>query len=125
MNFDYQYVKPIFDSVNSTEVPLLTRGEAHITVISPPEFALLDTIGISIEEINHIALKLNIQSSKVKLVCLGKEDVIVGGLRQVVYQLIAESSDLVEIRRKIFQLYVTKVILATHHCWLYVKGRIY
>ncbi|KAL0142486.1 hypothetical protein V8B55DRAFT_1498481 [Mucor lusitanicus] len=96
MNFDFQYVKPVFDILNSTQVPLLNRGESHITVISPPEFGVLATAGITIDQVNQIALKEKIQSSKVKIVCLGKEDV--NG--KIVYQLIVSAPNLVTIREK-------------------------
>lgn len=105
MNFDYQYIQPVFDIVNSTKVPLITRGDAHITVISPPEFAVLATAGITIEQVNTFARDSNIQSSKVNAICLGREDVVVGGIERVVYQILVKSPDLIKIREKIFQLY--------------------
>ncbi|KAG0759054.1 hypothetical protein G6F24_009353 [Rhizopus arrhizus] len=106
MAIDYQYIKPIFNELNSTQVPLISRGESHITVISPPEFAVLSTANITIDEIDKIAIKNSIQSSKIKIVCLGKEDVVLKDERYVVYQIIVKSSDLVKIRQEIFKLYV-------------------
>ncbi|KAG1143230.1 hypothetical protein G6F37_008048 [Rhizopus arrhizus] len=106
MAIDYQYIKPIFNELNSTQVPLISRGESHITVISPPEFVVLSTANVTIDEINKIAIKHSIQSSKIKIVCLGKEDVVLKDERYVVYQIIVKSSDLVKIRQEIFKLYV-------------------
>lgn len=77
-------------------------GESHITVISPPEFGVLATAGLTIDQVNQIALTEKIQSSKVKIVCLGKEDV--NG--KIVYQLIVSAPNLVNIREKVFQLFV-------------------
>ncbi|KAJ3316521.1 hypothetical protein HDV06_003314, partial [Boothiomyces sp. JEL0866] len=37
-NLDFTLVKPVFDFVNATVGGLKSRGEAHITVIQPPEF---------------------------------------------------------------------------------------
>lgn len=108
MNFDYQYIKPIFNLFNSTEAPLLTRGDSHITVISPPEFAVLAAAGITIDEVNAFARQSKIQSSKVTAVCLGKEDVLLAGVQKVVYQILVKSPDLVKIREKIFLSYVKK-----------------
>lgn len=105
MNFDFKYVKPVFDLVNSTEVPLLNRGESHVTVISPPEFSVLASAGITIEQVNKIALDAKIQSSKVSLVCLGKEDVTVAGVKKIVYQIIVQVPNLVKIREQVFKLY--------------------
>ncbi|GAA5802482.1 hypothetical protein HPULCUR_007947 [Helicostylum pulchrum] len=108
MNFDYHYVKPVFELLNSTKVPLINRGESHVTVISPPEFAVLATAGITIEQVNKIARDLKIQSSKVTIVCLGKEDVVVADLNKIVYQVIVKVPNLVKIRQKIFQLYIQR-----------------
>lgn len=55
---------------------------------------------------NKIALDGSIQSSKLKIVCLGKEKVTLQGVEKIVYQIIVEASNLVKIREKIFQLYV-------------------
>lgn len=43
--------------------PLINRGEAHITTITPPEFSVLNAppANVTINEINKIALKANIQ----------------------------------------------------------------
>jgi hypothetical protein len=46
-------------------------------------------------------LNEKIQASKVKLVCLGKEDV--NG--KIVYQLIVAAPNLITIRQKVFQLF--------------------
>ncbi|CEP07658.1 hypothetical protein [Parasitella parasitica] len=101
MSFDYQYIEPVFEILNSTKVPLLSRGESHVTVISPPEFSVLSTSGITIDQIDQIALNEKIQHSKVKIVCLGKEDVD----GKIVYQLIVIAPNLVKIRQKVFQLF--------------------
>ncbi|KAI9469042.1 MAG: hypothetical protein EXX96DRAFT_590237 [Benjaminiella poitrasii] len=109
ITFDFQYVKPIFDLVNSTEEkPLLNRGEAHATVISPPEFAVLAKADITVDQMNEVAISHAIQSSKVDIVCLGKEDVVIQGQQRIVYQIIIKSKDLIKIRKRLFQLYVEK-----------------
>ncbi|CEG75211.1 hypothetical protein RMATCC62417_10294 [Rhizopus microsporus] len=108
MSVDFKYIKPVFEELNSTAVPLLNRGESHITVVSPPEFAVLASAGVTIEQVNDIARKNKIQSSKLKIVCLGKEDVTINNIRKIVYQIIVKSDDLVKIRREIFKLYVQK-----------------
>ncbi|KAI8340359.1 hypothetical protein EDC96DRAFT_449941 [Choanephora cucurbitarum] len=121
MNFDFQYVKPVFDALNSTEVPLISRGESHVTVITPPEFAVLANGGVTIDQVNKIARDLSIQSSKVKIICLGKEDVVISGVQKIVYQLIVDAPNLVKIREEIFKIYVSNVLLASYHCWIYLK----
>ncbi|KAI8986444.1 hypothetical protein BDB01DRAFT_610368 [Pilobolus umbonatus] len=105
MNLNYDYVRPLFDLLNSTDQVLQNRNEAHITVISPPEYDILAASGMTIDEINSIALDMSIQSSVFDIICIGKEDVIVNRERSVVYQFIVHSPNLLAIRRKIFQLY--------------------
>ncbi|CAO3659646.1 unnamed protein product [Rhizopus stolonifer] len=105
MALDYQYIEPIAKELNSTDFPLISRGESHITVITPPEFVVLSAANITIDEINDIAIKRSIQSSKISIVCLGKEDLVVKGVRDIVYQIIFKAPNLVKIRKDIFKLY--------------------
>jgi hypothetical protein len=79
-------------------------GEAHITVISPPEYEVFAKVNISIEDINTIATAHSIQASKFRVICLGKVELD----ENIVYQLIVSSPDLVDIRTKLFQLYWSK-----------------
>ncbi|KAI9301336.1 hypothetical protein BJ944DRAFT_169267 [Cunninghamella echinulata] len=104
MELDFQYVKPVFDNLNSTTQPLLTRNEAHITIISPPEYKILSSANINIVDINAIAMKHKVQSSHFKVACLGK----VSQQNNTVYQLIVTSPDLIKIREDIFRLYYSK-----------------
>ncbi|KAI9260752.1 hypothetical protein BDA99DRAFT_560811 [Phascolomyces articulosus] len=108
MELDYQYVAPVAKALNTTEIPLLTRGESHITVVTPPEFDTLATANVTIEEINQIALDYKIQKSKFKMICLGKEAVKVDNDLYIVYQIIVDAPNLEAIREAIFRLYVNK-----------------
>jgi hypothetical protein len=45
----------------SLQVPIINRGEAHITVLTPPEFTVLSLAGVTIDDINQIALDSKIQ----------------------------------------------------------------
>lgn len=80
-------------------------GESHITVITPPEFALLSTANVTIEQVDSIAKKLNIQKSKVSIVCLGREEVVENGTDMIVYQIIVKAPNLNKIREEIFKVY--------------------
>ncbi|KAF7728381.1 hypothetical protein EC973_006189 [Apophysomyces ossiformis] len=105
MELSYQNIKPLFDELNTTDQPLVSRGEAHITVISPPEYVQLATADLTIEDIDITARKHSIQSSHFNVVCLGKVDVMRDQLQHVVYQVIVDSPDLIRLREKIFRLY--------------------
>ncbi|KAH8551154.1 hypothetical protein BGW37DRAFT_495003 [Umbelopsis sp. PMI_123] len=98
---NFSYIQPIFEDLKKTQSKLQSRGEAHITVISPPEYEVLAKANITIEEINTIASTHKIQESKFRVVCLGRVELD----ENVVYQLIIRSTDLIHIRTKIFQLY--------------------
>ncbi|CAO3612009.1 unnamed protein product [Cunninghamella echinulata] len=120
MELDFQYVKPIFDSLNSTTQPLLTRNEAHITIISPPEYKILSSVNITIVDINAVAMKHKVQSSHFKVTCLGK----VSQQNNTVYQLIVTSPDLIKIREDIFRLYYSKhgnlALFDPHSFWPHI-----
>ncbi|GAB5592959.1 hypothetical protein Unana1_07859 [Umbelopsis nana] len=77
------------------------KDEAHITVISPPEYNLLSNANITIDEINGLAAEYKIQESAFEVMCLGRVKLN----DNVVYQLVVRSPDLVRLRTKIFQLY--------------------
>ncbi|KAG2181589.1 hypothetical protein INT44_008404 [Umbelopsis vinacea] len=104
LELNYSYIQPIFEDLNKSSSNLQSRGEAHITVISPPEYEVLAKVNISIDDINTIAAEHNIQASKFRVICLGKAEL----QENSVYQLIVSSPDLVDIRTKLFQLYWSK-----------------
>lgn len=77
------------------------KGEAHITVISPPEYQILASANVTIDDINDLATKYKIQQSTFQVVCLGRVEL----QTNVVYQLVVRSPDLVRLRTRLFQLY--------------------
>ncbi|KAJ1995844.1 hypothetical protein EDC05_000502 [Coemansia umbellata] len=108
----------LFEAINATVGTLQSRSEAHVTVITPPEFdRVLKPAGIGIEEIERIALESNIQNARLKPVCIGRfngalpnpvADLDKGNF--LLYSLIVADvhGDLLGIRRKIFKLYREK-----------------
>lgn len=127
MQLDYKYVEPLVHALNTTEEELLLsrgneftslvaalsdssqqKGEAHITVITPPEFSVLATANVTLDEINAIALDHDIQSTKFRMICLGKESVRRQQQSAVVYQIIVSAPNLVEIRKAVFRRYFSK-----------------
>ncbi len=53
-------------------MPLTSRGEAHITVITPIEFNDVLKSKLSMKEIDDVAKEAVIQSSKFETICVGK-----------------------------------------------------
>ena len=93
----------------SANVPekLISRGEAHVTVLTPPEYDQLKA-QISIDEINAIALALGIQNVKVKPFCLGRGDAVIEGKREQTYYVVVEAEGLRKIRLAIAAEFVKR-----------------
>ena len=87
-------------------VTLIHRGEAHITVISPIEFDQVLSRKISIDKINTLALKLNLQKSGFRLHCVGRGEAKVNEKFEKTYYVVVESKDLFEIRKKIHSAFI-------------------
>ncbi|KAI8324910.1 hypothetical protein GQ54DRAFT_255654 [Martensiomyces pterosporus] len=115
---DFAPFQVLFNSINATVGTLKSRGEAHITVVTPPEFdRVLKPAGVTIQEIQDIALKRDIQCARLKPVCLGRfsgslpnplTDADKGKFLLYSVVLADVHGDLVNIRRDIFKLYRKK-----------------
>ncbi|KAJ2795172.1 hypothetical protein H4R21_005220 [Coemansia helicoidea] len=112
---DYAQFDGLFRALNTSDGPLHSRGEAHITVVSPPEFdRVLKPAGVTIGEIEGIAARVGIQDARLTPVCLGR---FAGALpkpatdgdkgRFLLYSLVVADNhgDLARIRKEIFKLY--------------------
>jgi hypothetical protein len=108
MEIPYPPVRTLFDALAPFTGPLHSRGEAHITVITPPEFQNVLSARLTIEAIDTIALEESIQSSRFSLVCVGKAQAAIEGKSESTYYLIVASPDLVRIRHRIFDAYVQR-----------------
>jgi hypothetical protein len=80
---------------------LITRGEAHVTVITPVEFADVSSY-ISMDEIERIATKMGIQDSVLEPVCLGRGQARIDGVDHQTYFLIVRSEHLLRIRQAVY-----------------------
>lgn len=80
---------------NIEKIQLKHRGEAHITVLSPPEYEQVKNF-ISIQEI-EIKFKTSVMNAQWQPVCIGKFSK--GNLST--YYVVVKSDDLIEIRKKI------------------------
>lgn len=87
------------------------REEAHITVITPVEFwNKLKPVGITMKEIEEIAIEENIQKSKFEMKCISKSSAIVKGKKEYTYYIVVESENLLTIRKKVEDLFIKKTI---------------
>lgn len=92
----------------ATSLNLKTRGEAHITVITPPEFSGALSHKLSMGEIEHIANEMNIQKARLDLVCLGGGEVTARRGADHNFFIVVRSEDLLAIRRRIAEEFVRR-----------------
>lgn len=91
------------DLESSLGKPLQHRGEAHITVITPPEMKVLRK-KVSAKEIQALAERMDLQKSPYHLLCVGK-----GQLKEdATYYAVIESDRLFQIRKAVHLLFTSK-----------------
>lgn len=88
-------------------ISLKHRGEAHITVLTPPEFDILKPF-ISISEIDSISRSMQIERSSFIIDAIGKSSKLIDDREFITFYLIIESEALMNIRREIFNYSVKK-----------------
>ncbi|KAG9322719.1 hypothetical protein KVV02_000797 [Mortierella alpina] len=120
LTLDYFYIQPVFDLVKSTESiangTLRTRGEAHITVITPPEFdKILRPVGVTVQELNDLATmgpkRDRLQRAKFGVECLGRVQVVTqprNVFQQAIQIILKDYEDLVDYRWDVFTLFMKK-----------------
>lgn len=106
----YLPYQPVNDFFNDLEKklnkPLKNRGEAHITIITPVEYNQVLKPFVSIQEISELAVKMDIQNWKFKILGLGEAQAKLDGVDNQTYFLIVKSKKALEFRNKVFNLYV-------------------
>lgn len=106
VSYEIQYgpVKSLLEDLKKITGPLTDRGEAHITVITLPEFDNVLSKKLTIEEINEVVLAENIQAATYEPVCIGTGS---KGNRTA-YYLVVKSPDLIRIRKSVRDLFIAK-----------------
>jgi len=87
---------------------LKKRKEAHITVITPPEFSRVLGKHISMRDINGIARQHRIQDALFKIQCLGLGTKLLGSNLEQTFFLVITSPELLNLRRAIRDKFVAK-----------------
>ncbi len=113
MNIQYAPVKSVRDLLSAyLNYPLRfftgwnKDGEAHITVITPPEYSDILKNFVSIERIEEIALQNYIQSSDLTVLGLGRGVVNINDKPEETYFIIMKSNNLMKIRQQIYEEFV-------------------
>jgi len=83
-------------------------GEAHITVITPPEYTNVFKGKLSMDEIGAIARLNNIQKSRITINGIGIGRANIQNQVEESYFLIVTSPDLVKIREEIYSSFINK-----------------
>lgn len=104
-NVSYSEVKNIKESLEvKIGKKLKSRGEAHITVISPPEYKVLKE-KLTMTAIDEIALINKIQDYPFEALCVGKGQ-LVNDESVETYFIVVKSKALLELRKKINTTYI-------------------
>jgi hypothetical protein len=104
MNLPAGPKKVLLESLKATlGLKLKTRDDAHITVITPPEFAKLKS-KLSMAEIERIATSAGLQSTPVKPLGLGMGS----SGKDATFYVVMDAPGLGAVRRAIAEAYVAK-----------------
>eukprot|EP00850_Spirogloea_muscicola_P017489 SM000151S01477 [mRNA] locus=s151:56829:58162:- [translate_table: standard] len=112
LNLNFVYAYDIFKQINMTQGPLLNRGEAHVTIISPIEYQVLAPY-VDISEISAIAIKYKIQQAGMDPICIGRayKTTVENGLSifQDVYFVKIHTCETIDnIRYAVQQLFISR-----------------
>jgi hypothetical protein len=107
MNIHFSPVENIRLKVEEKEGALKNRGEAHITVITPMEYQILKE-KIQMPEINYQAQLGKIQQARFKPLCVGRGRMQIDGQPESTYFIVVESTDLLKLREKISEVYISR-----------------
>lgn len=109
MEVKFEPIAELFkDLLIAKRIQLTNRGEAHITVITPVEFHEILKSRISMNEIDEIARKAKIQSSKFDVVCVGKGSLEIDSKTEQAFYLVVRSPELLKIREEVKKLFESK-----------------
>lgn len=108
MNIAFDPVADVRKDVEKREkLTLSHRGEAHITVLTPPEFEQLKS-ALTMELINEVALLNRIQETPFEIICLGRGQRVENKKTLSTYFIVVEAPGLVMLRHTLASLYKTR-----------------
>jgi hypothetical protein len=109
MALPYSAYSLLFEDVqkNVSSRQLINRGEAHITVLTPPEFAVLKS-KVTMAEIDDLANKMGIQQSKIEPICIGRGQATIDGVDQQTYFVVVAAENLLSLREQLALLFTSR-----------------
>jgi len=87
--------------------PLQHQGEAHITIITPPEFSTLSSV-FKMQEIEELMTKYKALRSPVELECVKKVTATVNKLTEESWFVAVRSKGLLEFRQEVWRNFVAR-----------------
>ena len=84
------------------------NGEAHVTVITPPEFFHILKSKLSMDDIDKIAQRYEIQNASLMIQGLGSAKKFIEGKEEETFFLIVDSFELRNIRQQIYYEFVRR-----------------
>lgn len=101
LDLAYPYYKMVFDKLETRlKTPLKNRGEAHITLVTPPEFKILAT-KISPKRIHELANQFMATNPPIQNMCVGHFEKKLTSQLEHVYYVVIEAPELVEFRKQL------------------------
>lgn len=107
LNLPYPQYKEILAQLINKVGPLKDRSEAHITIISPPEFKVLTDsklTKLNARKITETYVTLNKGVYRFKQVCIGSGEKNLNEKKLKTYYIVVDSPDLLAFRREISKL---------------------
>jgi hypothetical protein len=89
------------------EAKLQHRGEAHVTILTPPEWSILSQI-LKMEDVEKLALKEHLMKKKFKVKCLKKVTATIQGRSEDSWFVALDSPGLKDFRQEVWRLYVAR-----------------
>ncbi len=106
MSIHFRPVKALHQSLQEREgVKLRSRGEAHITVITPIEFSQVLKEKISIRELEKMAKEAKIQETPFEVICLGQGKKVIKKKEESTFFIVVTSEQLLHFRQQVEKLF--------------------
>ena len=107
LNLPYLPIKKIASKIEKAfELRLISRGEAHITVLTTPEYGMIGK-KLSMSEINKM-FKKTLQKARFEVLCLGSGKTLLSGEKASTFYVVVRSNDLLQARKSIYEKYISK-----------------
>ncbi len=114
LNLNYAPFASLYEDLQKSYGRLKNRAEAHVTVVTPPEYDEVLSAFLTMNEINDLASKFEIQKAHLNALCIGRGETLLNDKTESVYFVVLDSKDLLKLRHQIFNAFVAKGGLPSH-----------